>query len=158
MARGPGYEVAAGGVDHFWDPMPRHIGRIEPFEREHARPGERPAGNADPYGTNPALHVGHEPLGAVDRTSRAPDVTNALVDSRQVVRVEREHLRALFELQRAEHLFFGDGTDFADALRQHEIGCEGGDSSDVDLIHATVIPQRGADGRIDRTARAALEI
>src|SRR5882762_7032542 len=60
--------------------------------------------------------------------------------------------------RRGRNLALGHRTDIADTLRQDEIRPEFADAGDIDLIHAAVIPQSGADGGVNLTARQPFEV
>lgn len=69
--------------------------------------------------------------------------------------IEREDLTSS---NRCDDLAFWYCAHIANALREYEVGLERLDGVDIDLVHAAVVPQRRADGRINLTARQPFKV
>ena len=110
----------------------------------------------EPVGEHDApFHVGDAGLRGFHRSGRAPDVADAGEDGGEVVGVEGENFTAD---NRGDDLALRYCAHVANPLREHEIRLEERDGVDVDLVHAAMVPQRCADGRVNLTARQPFEV
>ena len=118
-----------------------------------------PTVHARSDGHNAAPHVRDERIRLRRRAGRAADVANPVEDRGEIVRVEREDAGRRGEVSKScDRLTLRHRADVADALGDDEIRLERGDSGDVDLIHAAIVAECGANRSIDLPAREASEV
>src|SRR5213075_660566 len=81
-----GEQLAAREVHELRYPMPGHVRRIEPLERDDARPGAPRDFGA--HRIDAALHLGDQPFGALADSGDDADGPDALEDRREIMRIE----------------------------------------------------------------------
>src|SRR5574341_101776 len=115
--------------------MAGYVRRIEPFEREHARP--RASGDALAHDGDAALHIGNQCLGLFDGVRRASDDSDARKDGVKIVSIDGQDLRRYFG---GDDLTLRNRTHVADPLGDNEVRSESPDPRDVDLIDRAEVP------------------
>jgi hypothetical protein len=140
--------LAAGEVDQLRCPVTCRIRRIEPLERDHARPAtaaHRQADAVDPL-RGLADQIDRRVLGVCGLCDRSGIAQNLS----QRVRIERDHHRLTVDLRRDfAHVVVGDGADRAQRLGDDQLGLQVVQRVGVELVDRLSVERPLLDGRVD---------